>query len=493
MRAVSGSLQAFVHAHPDLGFIFDSDGMYLEIIAPHEDLLYAEYEKLKGKRFDELYPAEEAEKYLCTVRKTIETGQPQVMEYQMRVPAGLRWFEGRTFPIIPSVSDKPTVVWISRDVTDRKATEDMLREAHEMLEQRVHQRTGELAASEQALRQSEQRLRSVLANLPGVVYRVSGGFDGVIVYASEGIEQLAGVSAEDWIGQPAVKWREHIAQSNSEAIEHALEERFENGQTYLMEYQIRHADGTPKWVEDRGTVFINQADGQYYDGMILDITPRKDAEAALTRLHAQITAAEEEYRYHVASDLHDSVGQKLVALMLNLRSIGDELRSGGRVDPGLVDQLSNSCADTIREIRSLCHGLYPPLLEERGLALPLAGLVGRYDRLKKDLQLKIPDSLSKLRFGKDVEIALFRICQEALNNAIRHSQSDAIRVELARQEDQLVLSVADNGSGLPDHAVEGLGLKTMRNRAEAVGGKLELNSGPTGTVVTVSLPFRPVN
>ncbi|MFW5840067.1 MAG: sensor histidine kinase, partial [Planctomycetota bacterium] len=131
--------------------------------------------------------------------------------------------------------------------------------------------------------------------------------------------------------------------------------------------------------------------------------------------------------------------------------------------------------------------------EERGLALPLAGLVGRYDRLKKDLQLKIPDSLSQLRFGKDVEIALFRICQEALNNAIRHSQSDAIRVELARREDQLVLSVSDNGSGLPDHAVEGLGLKTMRNRAEAVGGKLELNSGPTGTVVTVSLPFRPVN
>ncbi len=489
LQALRGSLHAFISAHPDLGFIFDSDGTYLEIIAPHEDLLYAEYGKLKGKRFDDLYPPEEAIRYLTTVRRTIETGQPQQMEYQMQVPAGLRWFEGRTFPITPSVADKPTVVWISRDITERKATEQELREARELLEQRVRQRTEDLAASERALRRSEQQLRSVLSNLPGVIYRINGGFDGRIDYVSDRIIDICGLSAEEWVGRPAEQWRDFTEAEDLAAMRHVLEQEMSEGKTYQMEYRVRHVNGQTHWVEDRGKVFRDESGQLYFDGLILDITPRKEAEHALAELHGQMTAAEEEYRHEVARDLHDSTGQKLVALMLNLRSVGDELAEGSPVDADLLNHLSNACAEIIREIRELCHGLYPPLLEERGLILPVRSLLARYERLGLEMRLDVEPALEEARFGRDIEIALFRICQEAINNVVCHSQARNAVVRLAQQDGELILSVHDDGRGLDPESGEGLGLKTMRDRMRSIGGSMRIDSRPGQTCICASVPL----
>ena len=617
--ALRGSVHAFISAHPDLGFIFDSEGRYLEIIAPAEDLLFAEYGKLKGRRFHDLYPAEEAERYLSVVRRTIETGQPQVMEYPMQVPAGLKWFEGRTYPIVPSVAELPTVVWISRDITDRKRFEQSLQEAHELLEMRVRERTADLEASERALRRSQQWLESIIANVPGALYRLAPGGHGTIEMASPPIRDISGLDPKDFVGGPAEAWTKHIHPDDLPGTLAAIYSAMAEHRPYEHVYRVLHRDGSIRWVEDRGrptfepdgqllgfdglilditgrreaelalqesqrrlesivanvpgvlyrigttlegtiemvspvieamvgvkpsdiigtanmtwTQFIHPEDveqavdnmrrfvveGRPYrqayrvvhrtgavhwvedagrpffddegqvagcDGVILDITPRVQAEQALQDLHRQRISAEEQYRQSVARDLHDSAGQKLVAMMLRLRNLDDGSGSEGCPHRAALYDLAESCADLVREIRAICHGLYPPLLEERGLVLPLQGLVGRYIQGPPRLTLEIDPSAADRRFDREVEIALFRLTQEAINNIVTHSGAETGCVRLSVQDGQVVLEIEDDGRGISPQTTHGLGMRTMADRMRGVGGTLKIDSCPGRTCITASV------
>jgi PAS domain S-box-containing protein len=138
LRESEARLRAFASAVPDIAFILDENGLYVEVLAmpETEDLLYASADAVRGRRLHDVLPKRSADRFLSIVTKTIETQEPQVLEYVLNVPAGRRWFEGRTAPL-PPAGDNRMVVWVSRDITERKQAEATNLKAREELDGKV--------------------------------------------------------------------------------------------------------------------------------------------------------------------------------------------------------------------------------------------------------------------------------------------------------------------------------------------------------------------
>lgn len=208
-----------------------------------------------------------------------------------------------------------------------------------------------------------------------------------------------------------------------------------------------------------------------------DITRIKEAQEAMRTLTQKLLTVREEERRRVASDLHDSLAQGLVALKLAVHA--------AKVPPA-VEQ----CDGLIQEVRQICHGLYPPVLERLGLAAALQQLCGGYDS-QPEVSLQFPPELRNARLGNEVEIMLFRIAQEAINNAVRHGLAKRVRLLLETEDSRLRLSVQDDGKGFDvAGAGTGLGLLTMKDRATVIGGTLELTSQPGQTTVLATVPMQ---
>lgn len=138
LRESEARLLAFAHALPDVAFILDEDGYYVEILGRPEksDLLYSQARELQGRRLHDVLPRESADAFLATIRETIQTQQPQVLEYELDVPAGHRYFEGRTAPL-PLDGVRRMVVWLALDITARKSAEQALVELREELDRKA--------------------------------------------------------------------------------------------------------------------------------------------------------------------------------------------------------------------------------------------------------------------------------------------------------------------------------------------------------------------
>ena len=153
LNASTSRLSALVRALPDLAFILDAEGVYREVVANADDsLLAAPASGLVGRTIHDLLPAEAAERLIATLRRTIETGQPQIIEYQLIVPAGARWFEGRTQALPPDFGLKPKVLLLVRDVTERVQAAERLATAKELAEAANRAKSAFLATMSHELR-----------------------------------------------------------------------------------------------------------------------------------------------------------------------------------------------------------------------------------------------------------------------------------------------------------------------------------------------------
>ena len=178
--------------------------------------------------------------------------------------------------------------------------------------------------------------------------------------------------------------------------------------------------------------------------------------------------AQEDERLRVARELHDEVGQRLTAVMLQLdnESARDQVRAA------------------LEEVREIGRRLRPEALDDLGLAAALRSLITDLEQrtgLRVDRDIHAPG-----RLNAEQELVAYRIAQEALTNALRHADGAAVRVELRREDDTTVLVVADNGPGI-DGFVDGTGIRGMRERALLVGAQLELDAGAEGTRVRLVL------
>jgi two-component system, NarL family, sensor histidine kinase UhpB len=211
-------------------------------------------------------------------------------------------------------------------------------------------------------------------------------------------------------------------------------------------------------------------------------------EAERRRAGGAALRAQEQERARVARDLHDEVNQSLTGLLLRLEAVREE--APAELEPKLAETkvLANRA---MRELLSLARQLRPTALDDLGLRAAIAGQVEQLGRGELEADLRTVGDFSDL--PDDVQLVVYRVAQEALTNASRHSDAERIEVSLRRDGHRIELSVADDGRGFPfEQAERGLGISGMRERALLVGGELTIESRPEqGTTVHLSVPDQP--
>jgi len=214
----------------------------------------------------------------------------------------------------------------------------------------------------------------------------------------------------------------------------------------------------------------------------------------LQRSREQLVSAREEERRRLRRDLHDGLGPRLAGLTLKLETARNRLAHDPLAETLLSDLIVHT-QEAVADIRHLVYALRPPALDELGLIPALqeqALLYSNQGQHEIHICLESPESLPPLPAA--VEVAIFRITQEALTNIVRHSQASrcTVRLALCEQEHLLELEIEDNGRGLAPERSAGVGLASMRERAEELGGTCEVKQAPTGgTCVHVRLPLLP--
>ncbi|HKV48837.1 MAG TPA: CHASE3 domain-containing protein [Candidatus Acidoferrales bacterium] len=229
-----------------------------------------------------------------------------------------------------------------------------------------------------------------------------------------------------------------------------------------------------------------------------ELKERNQAERAVQQLSSRILRVQDEERRRVARELHDSIGQVFAVLKMNLEMIS---RTFTTSDPQQVQQLLTESKTALEMglsgARTLSHLLHPPLLDEMGFVAAAKWLVeGFSQRSKIQVKLEVAESLPRME--QDIELALFRILQEALTNIHKHSDSPSVDICVKVDGSKVSLRITDYGRGIPASVIDtfkksqaglGVGLAGMRERVRDLGGRLELTSDGNGSVVEASVPF----
>jgi signal transduction histidine kinase len=226
-----------------------------------------------------------------------------------------------------------------------------------------------------------------------------------------------------------------------------------------------------------------------------EVGVRKHAEEQLRYLSVRLMTLQDEERRRFARELHDSAGQTLAAIKMTAALIEQGVTKDSRIKE-LFDELNALADDAIQEVRTTSYLLHPPLLDEAGIASAARWFVeGFAKRSGIEVNCDVPEKLE--RPPRDCELVLFRVLQESLTNVHRHSGASAARIKLALHADRLKLEIADNGNGIPPDRLKsleaaetaGVGIAGMRERVREMGGRLEIQSGNSGTTVSVILPI----
>ncbi len=274
----------------------------------------------------------------------------------------------------------------------------------------------------------------------------------------------------------------------------------QRGEVHDLEYEMVRKDGSTFPVIVSASA-IRDAQGRIImsRSTVVDISERKKLEEERAdhmrrqaELSRRLVAVQEDERRRLSAELHDRTSPNLAAIKLNLGMIASELPRD--VLDSVESRLDDTRAllqDANASVREICADLRPPILDYAGLLPALRGYVREFSR-RTGIAVRVADGGGAIRLAHEVESLLFRIVQEALTNCAKHARADVIDVELKHDLLRVVMTIQDNGVGFDVQALEGgapgLGLLTMRERAEFAGGRFSIESHPgQGTQIRVEV------
>ena len=382
------------------------------------------------------------------------------------------------------------------------------------LEQRVAERTEELEKRAETLQglnselaRKNQDLDAIVKTAPDIIF--SRLADGARDYLSDRFYEYTGASAESAIG---FGWLDYVHADDKEPSLAQWAHCVESGENYECEYRLRGRDGQYRWFRARA-VPIRDPRGQItrwygtcsdiHDSKLVEHAMRESAvelerkvderTAALRRLSNRLMTMQDDERRRIARELHDGLGQEMVALKMLLNGIAQSPMSLQEYigdATGVIDRAT-------QQIRTLSYLLHPPLLDEVGLLSALRWyLEGLTQRSGIETKLEVsPTDFPRLSL--ELETAMFRIIQEALTNVFRHSGARQAWISLTQREGKVIVKVQDDGKGVADGIVElrsgspGVGIRGMSERAKELGGELLVARAHPGTIVEVTIPVSP--
>ena len=347
--------------------------------------------------------------------------------------------------------------------------------------------------TEKALRQSEERLRLILEHsTDGINIMELDPKTGKrrLVLCNGRFVEMAGRSREELMAAKDINVFSHRPVTDIGMPHHEYVRAMMKAKSFQGTGSWKRPDGRENYIEWTAAP-IRMGDKVYVVGIDRDITERRKTEKALRAANRLLTTAREEERRRLARELHDSVNQGLVGLQLAIQAAMGAVSDCEETDQ--MDRLvgaSGKCGELIREVRHICHGLYPPTLESLGLAASMRQLAGHCRDAGVEASMDLGSGLAHGRLSDDVEIAFFRIAQEAINNSLRHGRASHIQLQLDYARGQALLRIVDDGVGFDATAGKshGLGINSMMERAKAVGGGISIESRPGRTCIEARVP-----
>ena len=332
--------------------------------------------------------------------------------------------------------------------------------------------------AEEALRESEERYRSLVNNLNVGVYRNTP--DGRYLQANPALVRMHGYdSVDEFLKTNVVDFYE-----NSVDRAAFLAHLFHADAVTGYEVRLKIKNGTRIYCAITAAVH-HGPDGrvEWIDGIVEDITERK-------RLEDQLLEISEREQRRIGQDLHDGLCQHLAGVSFMSKALAQKLAASSPAESADAQAVANLIRQAISEARGIAAGLHPVKKEANSAMVALQGLA---DNLKSMFRVQCVFVCDPPVLIEDNTAAthLYRIAQEAVNNAIRHGKAKQVWIALAETDHQIKLTVKDDGKGisLPLSAARGIGMDIMNHRARVIGGTLNIDRAPEGgTVLTCSFP-----
>jgi signal transduction histidine kinase len=305
-------------------------------------------------------------------------------------------------------------------------------------------------------------------------------------------------------------------------VEAKRDEAVAQQKTFEFEFRIQRPQGDTGWIHCRGGALYDQAGRPTrIFGVNIDITERKQAEEALKQrsielqqltqtlehrvqertdelekanealryLSSKLLSVQEDERKRIADELHDSVASSIGAIIFSIEKILGQIDQDESTRAGLRELIARVQHVNV-ETRRIMSDLRPSLLDDLGIAPALSWFCREYEKIYSHIRVEKEIDLSERDLTDSLKTAIYRVCQEAMNNIAKHSQASLVSLSLQERDGRLELTIQDNGQGFDlDTARRGLGLSTMRERAKLSGGSFDLESAiGKGTIIRISWP-----
>jgi PAS domain S-box-containing protein len=433
-----------------------------------EQLLGKSAEAWLGKTPKQLNPGGELDEYQAKIESTIRTGKSDDME--LKIPDGNNGWRYHHIHFAPERGPNGEIIGalaIGRDVTKQRQLElELIR--------------------------SERDFRTLAENLPDAIIRYDRNFRKT--YVNQAYEISRNTKQADVIGKtPLETW--HLAAPSADEYIEILRRVMASGKNERIETHLSDADGNPHFFSMQLVPEYNEHDK--LSGVLTvatDITELKNAERQLREFSSHLLSVREEEKAGIAREIHDNLGGMLTALKMDINWLIEELSATEKATSPLkhIESMSQLLDNATLAARQVITDLRPTILDDFGLSAALEWQAEQF-RKRTGIQCRVVcDESYPCELDKTQTINLFRIFQESLTNVVRHSGASKVEVELQYKNAAFILTISDNGCGLPEgHIISpaSYGMLGMRERTEQLGGRINFYSPPDGGFsIKVMLP-----
>jgi two-component system, NarL family, sensor histidine kinase UhpB len=343
--------------------------------------------------------------------------------------------------------------------------------------------------AEAALKESRTRFGALTENLPGMVFQMRYDANKLsLLYVSEGSHRILGVAPDELLAQPALLF-DSLTPADAAQLRAVLTEAVATAPFLKWEGALDARNGEdPSWIEIAARSRGLASGAVLWDGIVTDVSAAKQAQQTLRELASHLTRVREEERESIARELHDDVGSTLTAVKFELALLKIAAREAPSVAAKLLE-LDLLVDSVITSSTRITHDLRPGIIDE-GIVASLEWQARTFEK-RTSIPCSFQASREDIPLDRDPALAMFRVCQEALNNVAKHAHATRVDIRLDSTDDALMLEIHDNGKGIvaADMAKRScFGLRGMKERAHSLGGEVEIRGdGDGGTTITFLL------